>query len=397
MPTSEVLPMPKLMFIVTVPLTVRVFLKGQLAALQRSGFDIVVVSSPGQELQEIAQIPQVRVFGIPMQREINPYRDGVALWKLAQLMRHEQPDIVNASTPKAGMLGTLAACFARVPVRIYQLRGLRLETTSGLKRLVLKLTELTTSRIAHQIVCNSESLRQNYISQHLAPPSKLIVLGHGSSNGVDPERFLPNATLLAEAERLRRQLDIPSDAQVVGYVGRFTRDKGIVELISTYDQLTLVHPETYLLLVGEFEDGDPVPAATRERIINDPKIKQTGFVNDTAAYYQMMDLLVFSSYREGLPNVPLEAALAGIPTVGFRTTGVIDAVKDRVTGVLVPLNDNDALAQAVLQLLNEPELRHRLGANAQAWVLANFNPVDVWQRWIEFYSRCLENHVSSNN
>lgn len=389
--------MPKLLYVVTVPVTAKAFLRGQLEAMRAAGYDVSVVASPAPILQEVGESQGVPVFGIPMSREIAPLQDIRSLWQLIRLMREQKPDIVNAGTPKAGLLGMVAAWLARVPVRIYQLRGLRLETTSGLKRLALNLSERITSYCAHQIVCNSESLRQVYANQHLAPPKKLTVLGHGSSNGADPDRFSPNTTLIDEAEHLRCQLDISRDTPVIGYVGRLTRDKGVVELIEAFDQVKRVHPETYLLLVGGFEDGDPVPAVTRERIISDLAIKQAGFVTDTAPYYQMMDFLVFPSYREGLPNVPLEAALAGIPTVGFKTTGVIDAVQDGDTGLLVPLGDSDALAQAVLQLLNEPRLSYRLGANAQAWVLANFNPVDVWQRWVEFYSQCLENCVSSHN
>lgn len=389
--------MPKLMYIVTVPNTARAFLRGQIEAMKEAGFDVSVVSSPTPLLQEVSLNHGIEVFGVPMAREIKPFQDVRALWQLVKLLREQKPDIINAGTPKAGLLGMVAAWLARVPIRIYQLRGLRLETTSGPKRLALGITERITSRCAHKIVCNSESLRKRYLDLNLAPASKLIVLGHGSSNGINPERFLPNPTLLAEAEQLRHQLDIPDNAHILGYVGRFTKDKGIVELIEAYVRVSQVYPETYLLLTGKFEDGDPVPATTREQILSDGRIRLTGYVNDTAAYYQMMDLLIFPSYREGLPNVPLEAAMAGIPTVGFNATGVVDAVKHGETGLLAPLYDSDALTEAVLKLLNDPELRDHLGKKAQQWVLAHFNQVDVWQRWVEFYYRCLENHASTND
>ena len=389
--------MPKLMYIVTVPNTARAFLRGQIEAMKEAGFDVSVASSPTPVLQEVSLNHGIEVFGAPMAREIKPFQDVRALWQLVKLLREQTPDIINAGTPKAGLLGMVAAWLARVPVRIYQLRGLRLETTSGPKRLALGITERITSRCAHKIVCNSESLRKRYLDLNLAPASKLIVLGHGSSNGINPERFLPNPTLLAEAEQLRHQLDIPDNAHILGYVGRFTKDKGIVELIEAYVRVSQVYPETYLLLIGKFEDGDPVPATTREQIFSDERIRLIGYVKDTAVYYQIMDFLIFPSYREGLPNVPLEAAMAGIPTVGFNATGVVDAVKHGETGLLAPLYDSDALTEAVLQLLNDPELRDHLGKKAQQWALAHFNQVDVWQRWVEFYYRCLENRTSTND
>jgi len=389
--------MPKLMYIVTVPNTARAFLRGQIEAMKEAGFDVSVASSPTPVLQEVSLNHGIEVFRVPMAREIKPFQDVRALWQLVKLLREQTPDIINAGTPKAGLLGMVAAWLARVPVRIYQLRGLRLETTSGPKRLALGITERITSRCAHKIVCNSESLRKRYLDLNLAPASKLIVLGHGSSNGINPERFLPNPTLLAEAEQLRHQLDIPDNAHILGYVGRFTKDKGIVELIEAYVRVSQVYPETYLLLIGKFEDGDPVPATTREQIFSDERIRLIGYVKDTAVYYQIMDFLIFPSYREGLPNVPLEAAMAGIPTVGFNATGVVDAVKHGETGLLAPLYDSDALTEAVLQLLNDPELRDHLGKKAQQWALAHFNQVDVWQRWVEFYYRCLENRTSTND
>jgi len=381
------------MYIVTVPNTARAFLRGQVEALKNAGFEVVLVATPTSLLWEFGEQNNIDVFGIPMARKISPWSDIKALWLLIKLIREQKPDIVNAGTPKAGLVGMLAACFAHVPVRIYQLRGLRFETTVGFRRSVLTLTERIAARCAHKIVCNSKSLCQTFLNHHLAPPQKLIVLGHGSSNGVDPERFLPSHSLLADAARLRNELGIPNNARVLGYVGRFTKDKGIVELIETYDQILQTYPNTHLLLVGDFENGDPVPPKVRERIISDPQIKYTGFVRDVAAYYHIMDVLLFPSYREGLPNVPLEAAVAGIPTIGFKTTGVVDAVKDGETGILVSLGDINALSHATLQLLSDSKLRRRLGLNAQKWVLANFKPEDVWQNWIEFYSQCLHNDV----
>ena len=384
------------MYVVTVPNTARAFLRGQVEAIQSAGYDVVIVSSPTPLLWKVSEQHHVRVFGVSMSREINPLQDIRSLWQLIKLFRNEKPDIINAGTPKAGLLGMVAACVTRVPCRIYQLRGLRLETTSGLKRFILGFSERIASKCSHYIICNSQSLVETYKELGLAPVSKLQVLGHGSSNGVDLQRFSPSRDLLSQAEHIRRTLDIPKDAHVIGFVGRLTRDKGIINLLSVFKQLKKTIPNLYLLLVGDFESGDPVPDSIVNLITEEHHIRLTGFIDNVAPYYHLMDVLVFPSYREGFPNAPLEAAAACIPTIGFQVTGVIDAVKNGETGILVPLGDDAALAQATLQVIISPELRKQLGSKAQIWVKNNFMQKDVWHRWIEFYTWCSEKHVSTS-
>ncbi len=313
----------------------------------------------------------------------------MALWRLTTLLRREQPDIVNASTPKAGLLGMLAAWLTRIPVRIYLVRGLRLETASGVKHTVLSLAERITAACAHFVICNSPSLRKTYEAHGFANPRKLQVIGQGSSNGIDTARFLPSSTLKRTAAAIRQQLGIPGEAAVIGFVGRFTRDKGIIELTEAFAQLQHRHPNLYLLMVGDFETGDPVPIDTIHKIISNPYIKLTGFVSDTAPYYHAMDILAFPSHREGFPNVPLEAAAAGIPTVGYHVTGVVDAVLNGHTGILVPIGSVRALAEALDLLIREQTQRERLGHQAQERVLSTFRSEMVWQQWLNLYNECL--------
>jgi glycosyltransferase involved in cell wall biosynthesis len=360
-----------------------------LAYLQRQGFDVALATSPGWELDEVSAIEKIKVFSVPMCREVSPWKDMRALAKLLGVIQSYRPDIINASTPKAGFLGMLAAKAANVPVRIYTLRGLRLETTRGIKRQLLIATEKLAAACAQRVVCVSESLRHACIDLRLAPSEKICVLGSGSSNGVDLSRF-PAAEVIEKARfQIRKDLDIPGRAPVVGFVGRFTRDKGIVELMEAFAQISEQFREVRLILLGDFEKGDGVPERWVRRIREDSRIVWPGFVQDTAPYYPAMDVFAFPSYREGFPNAPLEAGAAGIPVVGFKAVGTVDAVKHGLTGTLVPKGDTDALARAIRTYLADPELRRSHGAAGRERVEKFFRCETVWEAWVNEYQRLL--------
>jgi glycosyltransferase involved in cell wall biosynthesis len=360
-------------------------LRGRLRALRAAGFDVTVVSSPGVLLTRTAALEGVRSVGIPIRRGIAPLADVVSLVRLWLLIGRLRPDMVEFSTPKAGFLGTLAAWLRRVPRRVYMLRGLKLETCSGLKRRILLATERLAARCAHVVLCNSRSLRARALALGVGPASKLHLLGEGSSNGVDIDHFSPGPSMV------RVRLRLPLDAKVVGFVGRLTRDKGLPELIEAFDQILAREPEAHLLLVGWFDNGeDELPAALRERIFAHPRIHGTGYVSDPLPFYRAIDVMVLPTWREGFPNVVLEAAASGIPVVTTLATGSRDSVVPEVTGLLIPPGLPEAIAEAVCKLLADPGRARRMGTAARAWVLEHYVDERVLRLTSSFYQSLLD-------
>jgi len=380
---------PRLLYITTHGKAALGLMRGQLAMLRDRGFDVTVVASPSWELDDVATREGVPTIAVPMNREISPLRDLVALHRLVRVIKRIRPDVVNAGTPKAGLLGMIASRIANVPARVYVLRGLRLETTSGLKRLLLKTTERIASACAHQVVCVSDSMRQVYVAQNLAPAWKCMIPGPGSSNGIDVSRFEQTDARLKSARDIRRKFGIPRDAPVIGFVGRLTRDKGIVELAEAFRSVLHSHPEARLLLVGEFESGDPVPQDTIDWLRASPDVSVAGFSKDPSGYYSVMNLLAFPSYREGFPNVPLEAAAASIPVVGFAATGTVDAVLDGQTGTLVPMGNVPALTAAISEYLSNDVLRFQHGQAGFLRASTEFPNEAIWEAMCGLYTSML--------
>ncbi len=380
-------PAPSIVVGVTHPQTCLI-LGPRLRALREAGFCVTLVCSPGELFDQAAAAADVDAVPIPMKRGIAPLRDFVSLLRLCRLLRRLRPDIVEFSTPKAGLLGTIAAALCGVRRRVYLLRGLKLEGARGLKRRMLLAFERLACRCAHVVLSNSASLRAEALALRLAPEGKLHVLGSGSSIGVDIVRFSPRPAN-GPADGLtdvRERLAIPAGAPVIGFVGRLTRDKGLPELIESFEAIACAEPEARLLLVGWFDAAeDALTAGLRARIESHPRIHCAGFVADAAPFYRAMDLMVLPTWREGFPNAVLEAQATGIPVVTTLSTGSRDSVVPEVTGLLIPPGCPEAITEAVLKLLRSPERRRQMGLAAREWVREHYSERHVLGLTVAFY------------
>lgn len=377
----------------TVPSFLWSFVDGQARFLRARGFDYHAVASPGPLLDRFAQREGVTVHAVEMVRRIAPLTDISGLARLTALFTHLQPHLVHGSTPKAGFLAMVAAQVAGVPVKLYHAPGLRWWTLRGLRRRLVMDSERLACGLAEAVLCAGPSVRAAMVDHGVCPADKAIVLAHGHTNGVDVDgRFNPQAMPEGTRTRVRATLGLPEDAPVAGFVGRLTADKGIEELAQAWPLVRERLPGARLLLVGAFEEFDPVSARARESLGADPTVVLSGWVEDAAPLYAAMDLCVIPTHREGFPTIALEAGAMGLPVVGTDAIGCVDAIVADETGVMVPVGDTAALAGAVRAYLIDADLRHRHGAAGRERVVRDFRREILWEAMLEQYRRLLARH-----
>ena len=379
-------PLPKILLGVTIDMSIGL-MRGFPQYLAENGWDVHVVSSPGPLLDDLAGVAGVTAHAVPMRRNPSPFTDLRSLAAWVRLLRRVRPDVLSVGTPKAGLLGGLAGFLTRVPTRVYLLRGLRLETTSGLQRRILIAVERLSVALSHKVLAVSRSLRQRAIGLGVVKHDKISVLGLGSSNGVDVAAFNRANFTEEEIAHLSESLGLIMGVPVIGFVGRLTADKGLHVLAEARTLLTRDGVDHQILIVGGIDGESGRVRLDRSRNASRPAII-TGYVSAPAIYYQLMDLLCLPTLREGFPNVVLEAGAAGIPTVTTTATGAVDSVVDGETGFTVATGSAQALADKLAVLVADPQLRGVMGGKARAWVGESFGTTRVWLLTQQFYADC---------
>ncbi|WP_205573336.1 glycosyltransferase family 4 protein [Flavisolibacter nicotianae] len=382
----------KLIRITTVPISLKVLLRQQLRFMA-DHYDVLAVSSPGKTLEDVRASEGVRVAGVPMSRAITPLKDAKALWQLYWLFKKEHPTIVHTHTPKAGLLGMLAGRLAGVPVRLHTVAGMPLMESRGLKKKLLSVVEWLTYRCATKVYPNSTNLAK-YIEDHkFCQAGKLKVLGNGSSNGIDMEFFQLTDGLEASVTQTRKALGIDEKDFVYLFIGRLVRDKGIEELVDAFCRLRSTANAIKLLLVGPYEpERDPLPITVQKAIEDDKDIIRIDFQQDVRPFLAISDVLVFPSYREGFPNVPMQAGCFHLPSIVTDINGCNEIIQHGKNGLIVPVKNVDALRKAMGTLRNDRELFLRMKANARQWIGERYEQKQFWNILLNEYRDQLTAH-----
>lgn len=372
----------KVIRISTIPMSLDVLLQGQLRMLAEH-YEVVGVSSPGADLEKVEKREGIRTLAVPMERKIAPFKDLVSLIRLIRLFHREKPWMVHSITPKAGLLAMMAAWICRVPVRVHLFTGLVFPTTTGLKQKILMATDKLTCACATRVIPEGKGVKRD-LEQFNITSKPLEIIGNGNINGIDLDYFARTAEVEEKAQAYRKK-----DTKTFCFVGRMVRDKGINELVAAFEKLYQTHPDTRLLLVGPFEDAlDPVLPETKRVIEQHAAIEWMGWQKDIRPFLAASDVFVFPSYREGFPNVVIQAGAMELPCLVTDINGCNEIIEEGVNGCIIPSQDQQALYEAMEKLL-DTELRETLRQQARPQIANRYERKVLWKELLQFY-RSLE-------
>lgn len=372
----------------TVPQTFWLFTRGLAQKMREKGFELTAITSPGEFAELMKERDRIRVHSIPMTREITPAQDLWALVRCLMVIFKEKPTIIHGSTLKAGLITLLAAALTRVPARMYFMRGAMFNQMDGYNVLHKNLDRLICL-CAHKVLCISTHVMDTAIEHNICSRSKLSVLHKGSSHGICPEEFDPQKYSQEDKDLTRKEIGIPADAKTIMFVGRIVKDKGVIELAEAWKDIRIKRQDVHLILVGPPEKEDPVSEEILAVLENDERVHFTGFVDEIGRYYAIADIVAVPTHREGFGNFAIEASAMKVPVVGTKGTGCEDSVVDGETGILVPLKDSVALAEALMRLLEDPALMARMGEAGRERILRDFRTDDVWEALCQEYISLL--------
>ncbi|WP_312761781.1 glycosyltransferase family 4 protein [Epilithonimonas sp.] len=394
--------MAKLFRITTVPVSVEKLLGKQLTFMNQF-YEVTAISSDKEDLEIVGQELGIRTKAIEMTRKITPIQDLKSLWQMYCYFKKEKPDIVHTHTPKAGLIGMIAAKLTGIKVRLHTVAGLPLMETSGVKRRVLNLVEKLTYACATKVYPNSYGLKDFILKEKFCPPHKLKVIGNGSTNGIDTAYFNPALFSPQQNRELRQQWHWKEDDFVWIFVGRLVKDKGINELVAAFRQLTeeLNDPESAprnssanniknrapkLLLVGPLESElDPLLPETLNEMEHNKNILTVGYQKDVRPYLAAADALIFPSYREGFPNVVMQAGAMDLPAVVTNINGCNEIIKNNENGMIISVKNKGQIYNALLKLMADLDLYNKMKSEAREYIVQHYDQKLIWNAILAEY------------
>lgn len=380
---------PLLIRITTVPVSMQLLLKGQMKFMQQQGFKVTMISSDGAEVEAVQKQEECELIKVPFTRTISPFTDLLCLIKLFSIFRRLKPQIVHTHTPKAGLIGMLAARLAGVPVRLHTIAGLPWMETTGRLRWLLKLIEKLTAAAASRIYPNSNALKI-FLEENDIARDKMKVLGKGSSNGINSTFFSETPEIESQAMALRAQKNVAADAWVWIFVGRLVKDKGLGELLDAFEVVQQQFTNDQLWLLGvEEPELDPLDERHKKMLHAHKNIHCWGFQKDIRPYLSAAQVLTFPSYREGFPNVPMQAALMGCMLILSDINGCNEIVQHNENGMLVPVKDTAGLQQAMMNARLHPDMKEQFAAAIRKKIIADYDQQKLWSLILAEYDDWL--------
>ncbi|MBK8611231.1 MAG: glycosyltransferase family 4 protein [Chitinophagaceae bacterium] len=371
-------------------MALRYLLPGQMRYMASHGFDVLMISADGKELAAVKENEQCRHIIVPMTRRITPLQDLKCLVRLIRIFRKEKPDIVHTHTPKAGLLGMLAARFCGVKIRIHTVAGLPMMVETGGKYQVLKFIERVTYAAAGQVWPNSHSLMKFIVDHKLCRSAKLRVIAKGSTNGINISRFSADVLDADKLSEIKDLLNYNHENTYLLCIGRLVMDKGIVELVAAFSDLYKHNNKLKLVLAGEYEpELDPLPVETLHAIESHPGIIPVGWTGSVEYYLQLCHIFVFPSHREGFPNVLLQAGAMGLPVICSRIAGNIDIVTDNETGLIFEAGNQQQVIQCIEKALAAPGNLQLMAEKLQLEIRSHYRQENIWENMLEAYKTLL--------
>lgn len=383
----------------TIGLSLNIFCKGLFKELTDDGYQIVALSSPDSDLQEVEHREKVRTIGVKMHRKVAPLQDLKSLIKLIKVFRKEKPEMVHSITPKAGLLSMMAAKIAGVPVRLHTFTGLVFPSAKGLKRKILKTTDRITCLCATHVMAEGQGVKTDLVKNRITN-KEISVLGFGNLRGIDLNYYDKTLEVTQKAAQIRKKLiegleisNKDSTPFIFIFIGRIAADKGIDNLIASFSELVKEGKKVKLILVGDFEDADPLKPETLAFIRNSKEILLSdGWVEDVRPYLAASDALVFPSRREGFPNVVIEAGAMGLPSIVTDINGSREIIFDGENGVIVPPDSPDDLLSAMRQFTDNREVVAKLAARARKMISDRFEVSFVRNNLKSYYRNILSGY-----